>query len=75
MVCHDRDLNVGTTGSSSDNITFPPPRHRLHLGVFAESVSDNAVMTEMCLFRMLTFTKMKIISKEPFSGFVLNRSV
>lgn len=47
MVCHDRDLNVGTTRSSSDNITFPPPRHRLHLGVFAESVSDNAVMTEM----------------------------
>lgn len=47
MVCHDRDLNVGTTRSSSDNITFLPPRHRLHLGVFAESVSDNAVMTEM----------------------------
>ena len=48
MVCHDRDLNVGTSSSgSSDNITFPPPRHRLHLGVFAESVSDNAVMTEM----------------------------
>ena len=47
MVGYDRDLNVGTTRSSSDNTTFPPPRHRLHLGVFAESVSDNAVMTEM----------------------------